>query len=137
MCLKPWKESGRSIKKVILFIKHYGLASGCTHYTHFIPISRDSTVVQLSPAQYHTLHSELTGDCSVTDNCNSKAVDERIKLVIKIADESILRDIRVKRDLYEWCCNAAKENNLSYDNILSLSWFRFQFSLKHPINTQP
>ena len=30
------------------------------------------------------------------------------------------------RDLYEQCCNAAKEN-LSNDNIPSLSWFRFQF----------
>ena len=41
------------------------------------------------------------------------------------------------RDLYEQCCNAAKENNLSDDNIPSLSWFSFQFWPNTGIHTQP
>ena len=50
---------------------------------------------KISPAQYRTLYSELTGDWSVTDNANSKAVDERIAFLLKTADESILQDLRV------------------------------------------
>ena len=50
---------------------------------------------KISPAQYHTLYSELTVDCSVTDNRNSKVVDERIELILKTAGETIFRDLRV------------------------------------------
>ena len=50
---------------------------------------------KISPAQYCTLYSELIGDCSVTDNANSKAVDKRIELELKTADKSILQDLRV------------------------------------------
>ena len=45
---------------------------------------------KISPAQYCTLYSELIGDCSVTDNANSKAVYERIELILKTADKRIL-----------------------------------------------
>ena len=50
---------------------------------------------KISPVQYRSLYSELTGDWSVTDNANSKAVDERIAFILKTADESILQDLRV------------------------------------------
>ena len=126
MCLKHLKESGCSIKNVILFTKRCGPASG---YTHFVLkedlhsdtlTNRQETIHTISkslpkcfsrahkskckslvsllmhdkifPAQYRTLYSELTGGCSVTDNSNSKAVDERIELILKTADESILQD---------------------------------------------
>ena len=49
-------------------------------------------MIKIFPARYRTLYSDLTGDCSVTDNSNSKAVDERIELILKTADESILQD---------------------------------------------
>ena len=52
---------------------------------------------KISLAQYRIPYSELTGDCSVTDNANSKAVDERNELILKIAHESILRDLRVNK----------------------------------------
>ena len=39
--------------------------------------------------------------------------------------------------LYLQCCNAANENNLSDDNIPSLSWFRFQFWSKNPYTHSP
>ena len=38
---------------------------------------------KIYPAQYHNLYLELTGDCIVTDNASSKAVNERIELVLK------------------------------------------------------
>ena len=139
---------------------------------------------KISSAQYCTLYSELTGDCSVTDNSNSKVVDERIKLILKTADKSILQYLRINngqkksfndfwyiserkiqaavvadcchaqvikdgnivsnfalaistRYLYEQYCNGAKENNLSDDNIPSLSWLRFQFWPKNPYTHSP
>ena len=50
---------------------------------------------QVSSAQFHSLYTELTGDCSIADNANSKAGDERMQLILETADESILRDLRV------------------------------------------
>ena len=50
---------------------------------------------KIYPAQYRTLYSDLTGNYSVTDNANSKAVDKRINLILKTADKTILRNIRV------------------------------------------
>ena len=50
---------------------------------------------KMSPAQFRTIYSELTGDYSVTDNTKSKIVDERMQLILKTADPSILRDLRV------------------------------------------
>ena len=50
---------------------------------------------KISPAEFRAIYSELTGDISVADNSNSKAVDERMKLIMPTADESILKDLRV------------------------------------------
>ena len=50
---------------------------------------------KISFAAFRAIYSELTGDVSVADNSNSKAVDERMKLTMSTADESILRDLRV------------------------------------------
>ena len=126
--LKHVKENGFSIKNIILFTKHYGLASG---YTHFVwkeegtesLLNRQETINnlrknlpkflsrvhkaksktlvsllmhdQVSPAQLCSLYTELTGNCSIADNANSKAVDEWMQLILKTADGSILRDLCV------------------------------------------
>ena len=61
------------------------------------------------------------------------AVDDRHVQVTKDGDVvSNFALANSARDLYEQCCNAAKENNLSDDNVPSLSWFRFQFWPKTP-----
>ena len=113
--LKHVKENGFSIKNVILFTKHFGPASG---YTHFVwkeegtesLKNRQETINnigknlpkffswahqakskalvsllihdQVSPAQFRSLYPELTCDCSIADNVNSKAVDERMQLIL-------------------------------------------------------
>ena len=41
------------------------------------------------------MNTELTGDCSIVDNANSKAIDEWMQLILKTAGESILRDLCV------------------------------------------
>ena len=50
---------------------------------------------KLSPAEFRAIYSELTGDCSVSDNTKSVQVDERMRMVIKTADPAILRDLRI------------------------------------------
>ena len=50
---------------------------------------------KISTAQFRALYRELTGDESVADNAVSKSVDERMRLILKNADASIIRDMRV------------------------------------------
>ena len=44
---------------------------------------------------FRAIYAELTGDCSVADNTKLKEVDDRMKLIMKTADSSIIRDLRV------------------------------------------
>ena len=50
---------------------------------------------KINPAQLRALYHKLTGDSSVSDNKWSQEVDDRIKAILKTADESIIRDMRV------------------------------------------
>ena len=50
---------------------------------------------KISPTQFHMLYRELTGDCSVSDNSQSKQCDERWQTIIKHAEAGMLRDLRV------------------------------------------
>ena len=50
---------------------------------------------KLSPAQFRSIYSALTGDCSVTDNIKYKEMDERMRTIIKTVDSSILRDLLI------------------------------------------
>ena len=68
---------------------------------------------QVSPAQFCSLYTELTGDFSIADNRNSKAVDERMQLILKTADESIPSDLRVNN-------GQTKQNLLTHFGI----WLR-------------
>ena len=51
---------------------------------------------KISQAQYCTIYCELTGDESVSDNQISKNIDERYKLVLKVANSNIICDLRVQ-----------------------------------------
>ena len=51
---------------------------------------------KISPAQFRSIYHELTGDASVSDNTNSKEVDNRLKMILKTYDLSIVRDWRVQ-----------------------------------------
>ena len=50
---------------------------------------------KISPTQFHMLYRELTGDCSVSDNSQSKQCDERWQTIIKHAEAGMLRDLQV------------------------------------------
>ena len=50
---------------------------------------------KLSPAQFWSIYSELTGDCSVTDNIKCKEMDEHMHTIIKTVDPDVLRDLRI------------------------------------------
>ena len=50
---------------------------------------------KISPAQFRMLYRELTGDCSVSDNSQSKQCDERWQTIIKHAETGMLRDLQV------------------------------------------
>ena len=66
----------------------------------------------MSPSQFRAIYSELTGDCSIADNSNSKAVDERVQLLLNTADESVLRDLRVnngKKELFDTFWDVAEK----------------------------
>ena len=47
---------------------------------------------KISTAQFPTLYRELAGDCSASDNFQSKECDERWEKIIKHIDAGILRD---------------------------------------------
>ena len=50
---------------------------------------------KISPTQYRAIYRELTGDESVSDNQISKEIDERYRLILKVADSNVIRDLRV------------------------------------------
>ena len=50
---------------------------------------------KILPAQFRMLYRELTGNCSVSDNSQSKQCDERWQTIIKHAKASMLRDLQV------------------------------------------
>ena len=50
---------------------------------------------KILPAQYRAIYRELTGDESVSDNQISEEIDERYKLILKVADSNVIRDLRV------------------------------------------
>ena len=49
---------------------------------------------KITSSQFRVIFQELIGDQSSADNRVCKAADERIKLILKTADESIIRDLR-------------------------------------------
>ena len=51
---------------------------------------------KITSSQFRLIYQELTGDKSVTDNKNCKEADERMQLILKTADEVIIRDLRMK-----------------------------------------
>ena len=57
---------------------------------------------KISPGQFRTIYKELTGDCSVSDNKISKAMDERMHLILSVSDDNILRELCINnhRNLY-------------------------------------
>ena len=50
---------------------------------------------KLSPGQFHSIYSELTGGCSVTDNIKWKEMDECMRSIIKTVHLGILRDLKL------------------------------------------
>ena len=48
---------------------------------------------KISPGQFRTIYKELTGDYSVSDNRISKAMDERMHLILSVSDDNILREL--------------------------------------------
>ena len=50
---------------------------------------------KMCASEFRAIYAELTGDCSVADNTKLKEVDDRMRLIMKTADPSIIRDLRV------------------------------------------
>ena len=50
---------------------------------------------KILPTQFCMLYQELTSDCSVSDNSQSKQCDKRWQTIIKHAEAGMLRDLRV------------------------------------------
>ena len=50
---------------------------------------------KILPAQFRMLYRELTSDCSVSDNSQSKQCDERWQTLTKHAETGMLRDLQV------------------------------------------
>ena len=76
---------------------------------------------KISPAKFHAIYSELTGDVSTADNSNSKAVDECMKLIMSTADKSILRDLRVNNGhggLFDAFWDVTKKKKKNFKQLL-------------------
>ena len=50
---------------------------------------------KISPAQFRFIHHEITGDNTSSENIKQTEYDERINLIIKNSDESLIKDLRV------------------------------------------
>ena len=72
---------------------------------------------KISPSQFLTIFSELTSDYSVSDNKISKETDDRLRAIVKNADDSVLRDLRKnngqKPKFYKFW-EIAAENNRAF-----------------------
>ena len=47
----------------------------------------------ISPAQFRFIYHEITGDNTSSENIKQTEYDERINLIIKNSDESLIRDL--------------------------------------------
>ena len=122
--LKKFKNKGLPIKKVTLYCKQYGYVyflwkeDSCSYLkarqktidrvrkflSNTGPVlrkrkhSRLSLIVagKIASSQFRVLYQELTGDKSVADNKLCKEADERMQLILKTADETIIRDLSMK-----------------------------------------
>ena len=50
---------------------------------------------KLSPGQFHSIYSGLTGGCSVTDNIKWKEMGECMRSIIKTVHPGILRGVEL------------------------------------------
>ena len=50
---------------------------------------------KISPAQFRFIYSEITGEDPSSENIKQTEYDERINLIVKNSDESLIRDLRV------------------------------------------
>ena len=49
----------------------------------------------ISLGQFRAIYQQLTGDISTSDNKISKQYHDRMRLILKVGDENIFRDLRV------------------------------------------
>jgi hypothetical protein len=47
------------------------------------------------------LHFDLTGDASVTSNAISRDVEERLRLMLTLADSAIIFDLRTNKQIMD------------------------------------
>ena len=67
---------------------------------------------KISPAQFWFIHHEITGDNTSSENIKQTEYDERINLIIKNSDESLIRDLRVnnaRKSKYDKFWDIAKQ----------------------------
>ena len=50
---------------------------------------------KISPAQFQFIYREITGDQSKAPTSEQEKYDERIRCIIKNADETLARDLRI------------------------------------------
>ena len=50
---------------------------------------------KITPAEFRSIYCELTSDNSVSDNQNSKEVDDRLKITLKTGSPSVIRDLQI------------------------------------------
>ena len=50
---------------------------------------------KISPAQFRFIYREITGDQSKAPTSEQEKYDERIRCIIKNADETLARDLRI------------------------------------------
>ena len=62
----------------------------------------------ISLGQFRAIYQELTGDISTSDNKISKQYHNRMRLILKVGDDNIFRDLRVHNT-----------NKSSFDDFLS------------------
>lgn len=52
---------------------------------------------KISPAQFRSIYRELTSDNRVSDNKNSKEVDDLMKIILKTCNLSVIHNLRIHK----------------------------------------
>ena len=102
-------ERQRTIEQVTRMLPKYFSRS---HKRKIRYLTEQVMFDKISPAQFRFIYQEITGDETVPDNKKLAEYDERIRLIIKHADTSLCRDLRInntRKEKFQKFWDIAKE----------------------------
>ena len=107
----PLTNRNSNVEKVIQNLPKYFSRS---HKQKVRRLTEQVMFNKTSQAQFRFIHREITGDDNRPKNNKQAEYDERIKVIIKNSDESLLSDFRVN--------NTKKQSSINFGTLLKIFW---------------